>query len=64
MWMIILMSDVWYAKDYVTESTLRYCMKEVFEHVNNGTVVCITDDLDTWCNEMNIDRENVVTAED
>lgn len=62
--MMILMSDVWYAKDYVTESTLRYCMDEVFERVNNGTIVCIANDLDTWCDEMCIDHENVVIAED
>lgn len=60
MWLLILMSSKWHAKDYDTEDDLRVAMADVFEHVYTGNVVSITDDLECWCDEMQINQENVI----
>lgn len=63
MYLLILMSGKWYAKDYGGESTLRYNIDEVFEHVRNGNVVCVTDDLETWCDEMDVKENTIIIVE-
>ncbi len=60
MWLMILISNKWYAKNYGGEATLRYNIDEVFEHVNNGNIVCIADDLEWWCSEMKINESDVI----
>lgn len=62
MWMMILMSGKWYAWEYDGENHLREIMDIVFDYVNNGKVVSIADDLDTWCDVMNMDKENVIVV--
>ncbi len=61
-----LMSGKWYAVDYGDEDNLRYNgLDNMFEHIRSGSVVCVTDDLETWCDEMeiDIDIENVIKTE-
>lgn len=64
MWMLILIGSTWYAKEYAGENHLREELGSVFDHVNNGNVVSICDDLDTWCDEMEIHIDSVVVVED
>ncbi len=64
MWMMILMSGKWYGRQYIDEEHLRDEINNVFAHVNNGEVVSIADDLWTWCDEMQVDEDDVVIVED
>jgi hypothetical protein len=58
------MSGKWYAVDYVEESGLRYNgLDNLFEHVKGGNVVCVTDDLETWCDEMDVEQDEVIIVE-
>lgn len=63
MWMMILMSGRWYAKEFDGEEHLRDSMDEVFIHVGEGTVVCFTDDLETFCDELRVLVDNIVIVE-
>jgi len=65
MWMMILLGGKWYAREYDGEDHLRETqgMDNLFAHVNNGEVVCVSDDLETFCDEMDVDKDNVVVVE-
>lgn len=63
MWLLILMSGKWYAVDHVDEDGLRDHLDDLFAHVNNGEVICVTDDLETWCGEMNVEQSEVTFVE-
>jgi hypothetical protein len=54
------MCGKWYARDYVDQANLD--QNNMFEHISNGNVVSLADDLDTWCDEMNIDIKDVILA--
>lgn len=60
MWLLILMSGKWYAREY---DCLSDNIDDVFEHVNNANVVCIADDLEWWCDEMDVERSEVIIVE-
>ena len=62
MWMMIFMSGKWYARDYGSEAALRSDMTDLFTFVGEGTVVSLCDDLETWCDEMNVEQADVVMA--
>lgn len=63
MWLMILMSGKWYARDYGSEDALRDDMDDAFILINEGTVVSICDDLESWCSEMGIEQDDVISAE-
>lgn len=65
MWMMMLVGGKWYGLEYDGESHLRegQSMDKLFAHVNNGEVVCVSDDLGTFCMEMDVDQEDVVIVE-
>ena len=62
MWLLVLMSGVWYAQDFVDEDGLRDDggLDNMFQHIENGNVVSLVDDLDTWCDEMDVHIDKVV----
>ena len=63
MWLLTLMSSKWYARKYDDEFDLRADLDDAFVFVNEGTVISICDDLETWCDEMDVNIETVtVTA--
>lgn len=59
MWMMILMSGKWYAR---CENRLRTrkILNDAFTLINEGTIVSICDDLETWCDELGVDMKDVV----
>lgn len=64
MWMMILMSGKWYARDCGSEDELREDhLDDAFTFVNEGTIVVICDDLETFCDEMGVDQADVVIVE-
>lgn len=63
MWMMILLNEKWYGREYDGEGHLREDMDNLFAYVNNGEVISIFDDLDTWCDEMDVDREDIIIVE-
>lgn len=60
MWLMILMSSRWHAKEYESEEDLRDDLDDAFIFVNEGTVVAICDDLETFCDEMGVEMEDIV----
>ena len=67
MWLMILMSRQWYARkfDDITDLITDLIEYGDFdEHVNQGTVVSICDDLETWCDKMGVKQNNVIVVED
>ena len=64
MWLLVLMSSKWYAVDYVDADGLRDDgLDNMFEHVKGGNVVSVTDDLESWCDEMDVDQDEVIIVE-
>lgn len=63
MWLLIKMSGKWYAVNHVDEDGLRDHLDNVFDHVNDGNVICIADDLESWCNEMDVQQDEVTIVE-
>lgn len=63
MWMMILMSNKWYAKDLGNANGLHDALDDIIRFANEGTVVSICDDLETWCGEMNVNLSDVIMAE-
>ena len=64
MWLLVLMSGKWYAVDHVDEDGFRETgVDNLCEHVIGGSIVCVADDLESWCDEMQIDIENVIKVE-
>ncbi len=64
MWMMILMSGKWYARDLGSEDGLRDALGDIITFANEGAVVSICDDLETFCDEMGVDIANVIMAEE
>jgi len=58
------MSGKWYARDYGTENHLRVKLNDAFAFINEGTVVSICDDLETWCDEVGVAMDDVVIIKD
>ena len=60
MWLMILMSGIWHAKEYGCKEDLCDDLDDAFIFVNEGTVISICDDLETFCNEIGVEMENIV----
>ena len=63
MWKLVLISGTWYAVQYNDEDELTLDIDDaVFEHVRNGNVVALADDLERFADEMNILVDDIVRA--
>lgn len=60
MWLLILMSNKWYARDCVDEEGLRDNMKDILTLVNEGTIVAICDDWETFCDETGVQLDDIM----
>ena len=58
MWMMTLMSGKWYGCE--NRLRTRKNMNDAFAFINEGTIVPICDDLETWCDELGVDMKDVV----
>lgn len=63
MWYLVLMSGKWYAVEVFDGGGLRDALDNILDHANEGAIVTITDDLDTFCDEMNVNRDAIVEVE-
>jgi hypothetical protein len=63
MWKLVLLTGTWYAVQYEDEDELTLDIDDaVFEHVRIGNVVALTDDLETFADQMNIIVDDIVRA--
>ena len=61
MWLMTLMSNRWYARKYDSEEDLRNDLDDVsFIDKDEGNVVSICVDLESWCDEMGVELADVV----
>ncbi len=63
MYYLILMSGKWYSQDVKDCDGIREALDNMLVHAGYGAVVSITDDLETFCDEMGIDRDAIVEVE-
>ena len=64
MWKLVLMSSKWYAVHYEDGDDLLLDIEDsVFEHVNQGTIIALSDDLETFADEMGIELSDIETVE-
>ena len=64
MWKLVYMTKKWYAVKYdCSEDLLLEIEDAVFEHVNQGTIVALSDDLEWFADEMEINVNDIITVE-
>ena len=66
MWLMILMTNRWYARQYddFDDLTRESALEKIEDYVSQGTVVSICDDLDTWCDELGVSVDDVTVVKD
>jgi hypothetical protein len=61
---LLIVSGTWYAVQYEDETDLELDMEDaVFAHVRQGTVVALTDDLEYFASQLNIEVSDIVVVE-
>ena len=53
----VKLSGSWYGEVLSDSDELQECIEP---HVENGNIVCISDDIGTFANEMNINPSEIV----
>jgi len=64
---LTLMTGKWYAKEVDPDDVLDTHSsdgRDLEELVQSGTVVAFCDDLETFCDEMDLDIGDIITVED
>jgi len=57
---VVLMSRKWYA---IEHDDIREITEHISEHVDNGNIVAICDDLETFKDEMELDSEHLIIVD-
>ena len=64
MWKLVYMTKKWYAVKYADSDDLLLEIEEtVFDHVRQGTIVALADDLEWFADEMGIEVSDITVVE-
>ena len=64
MWKLVYLSKKWYGVKYDCAEDLLLEMEEaVFDHVNQGTIVALADDLEWFAEEMGLNVSDITVVE-
>ncbi len=60
MFSLVKLSGKWYS---LTIEDVEDGMENIQEHVNNGDIVCLTDDLESFADEMGINKDEITNCD-
>jgi len=60
MYMLVLMSSVWYAKKF---NDIESASSDAQDHIDNGDIVAFCEDIDYFADKMNIIASNIQIVE-
>jgi len=60
MFSLVKLSGKWYS---LTIDSVEDGMENIQEHIDNGNIVCLTDNIETFADEMGIDEEEITNCD-